>query len=274
MASLSVLILAAGKGVRMRSSTPKVLHKVGALSMIERVVRTAQKLKPTSTAIVVGHEAAQVRDSLKPVSSRLVFFRQPTLNGSGGAVRQALPWIKKQRGLIIITCGDTPLLTEQTLRDLVAAHKTEQNVATVLTTEVETAFGYGRIVRGLDGRVIKIVEDLEATPKERKIHEINTGTFCFDVKALVAAVPRLTNKNQKKEYYLTDVLEILNQQGVRVGAAMCDDATEALGVNSKSDLAKAWSTLNHRTLEHLMAEGVTVIDPSSTYIDESVSIEQ
>ncbi len=272
MPSLSILILAAGKGTRMRSSLPKVLHKVGPTSMIERVVRSTQALKPASTAVIVGHQADRVKSSLSLTRASLKFFKQSVLNGSGGAVKQALSWIKKQKGVVLVTCGDTPLLTSTTFKNLLSVHKRDGNSATVLSAHVETPAGYGRIKRALDGRVLKIVEELDARPEEKRIHEINIGTYCFDAKALAHALPKLKAANAKKEFYLTDVLEILNARGTRVGAAVCEDSSEGWGVNSKADLAKIWAALNRRTLGSLMDRGVTIIDPASTYIDESVKI--
>lgn len=272
MAGLSVLILAAGKGVRMKSSLPKVLHPVGGIPMVERVVRAAQKLKPSGIGVVLGHEADRVKSALAATKLNLRYFSQKKLDGSGGAVRTAMSWLRPRSGVVLVTCGDTPLLQTGTLQALLATHRRDRNLATVLTADVPTPFGYGRIVRGFDGKVQRIVEELDASTEERRIHEINTGTYVFDAKKLVAALPKLSASNQKKEYYLTDVLEIVRQSGGRIGAHLCDNYEEAQGVNSRVDLAKAESALRQRTLRRLMEQGVTVVDPNSTYVDEQVVV--
>jgi bifunctional UDP-N-acetylglucosamine pyrophosphorylase / glucosamine-1-phosphate N-acetyltransferase len=272
MASLSILILAAGKGTRMKSTLPKVLHPVGGLPMIDRVLSTCEELTPSHIGIVVGHQAESVRMVIKKKYRSSQFFTQKQLNGSGGAVRQALSWLKKQKGMVIVTCGDTPLLTSTTLKRLVSAHAKQRNAATVLTTLMINPSGYGRIVRDYDDSVEKIVEELDATSDEKKIQEINTGSYCFEAEALARALPRLTNNNAKKEFYLTDVLGILKHDKRRVGAFVCADANESMGINRRRDLALAESILNRRTLDKLMDKGITIVDPVTTYIGDQVKI--
>jgi bifunctional UDP-N-acetylglucosamine pyrophosphorylase/glucosamine-1-phosphate N-acetyltransferase len=272
MPQISALILAAGKGVRMKSALPKVLHSVGGIPMLARVLTTVNSLRPTSVGVVVGHRADLIRKSLASSPGKPAVFTQPVLNGSGGAVRAALSWVRRQRGAIVVTCGDTPLLRAETLKDLLKSHIRNRNVATVLTTEVPVPFGYGRIVRGFDGRVQRIVEELDASVEERRIQEINTGTYVFDGRTLARILPRLKPNNQKHEYYLTDVLEILNQEGGRVGAHVSDDREESQGVNSRADLASAEATFRRRILKSHMDNGVTLLDPDTTYIDEFVKI--
>jgi bifunctional UDP-N-acetylglucosamine pyrophosphorylase / glucosamine-1-phosphate N-acetyltransferase len=269
---VSILILAAGKGVRMRSVKPKVLHTLGGQPMIERVLKTAYRLKPNSVAMVVGHQAEAVKAHVQSRYPEVNFFFQKKQDGSGGAVRSALSWVKKQRGVVLVTCGDSPLLQESTLRELLKSHRGFGNRVTVLSTLLSNPFGYGRIVRGSGEEVLRIVEELDASQDERNIREINSGTYAFDAASLKYAIPRLKNNNQKKEYYLTDVLEMTRNSGGRIGGVICENSEEALGVNSRRDLAKAEKALRLRKLEELMKAGVTLIDPSSTFVDESVQV--
>jgi bifunctional UDP-N-acetylglucosamine pyrophosphorylase/glucosamine-1-phosphate N-acetyltransferase len=271
MASFSLLILAAGKGTRMKSTLPKVLHKVGGLSLVERVIRTGSSLKPTSVCVIVGHGADQVQARLKHFPN-LMYATQRELNGSGGAVRQALSWLKKQTGDVIVACGDAPLIQKQTLKDLLSDHRRQKNAATVLTAKMPDPSGYGRIVRSADGSVRGIVEHLDATAEQRAIDEINTGTYCFNARQLARVLPKLSNQNAKREYYLTDTLSLLNAVGERVGASLCANASETQGINSRVELAQAENALNQRTLRSLMESGVSIIDPANTYVAETVKV--
>jgi bifunctional UDP-N-acetylglucosamine pyrophosphorylase/glucosamine-1-phosphate N-acetyltransferase len=272
MKSTSILILAAGKGTRMKSNLPKVLHAVGGVPMVERVVRAAERLKPTGLCVIVGHGGDQVRGHVRSFSPKADFAVQKILNGSGGAVRQALAWLKRQSGDVIVTCGDAPLIRPETFSALVGQHRRQKNAATVLTTHMPNPFGYGRIVRAYDNAVERIVEHLDATDDERKITEINSGTYCFNARALARALPRLKNTNAKKEFYLTDTLEILRNEGGRIGAVVCDDHQEILGINSRAELALAESIARDRKCRALMAAGVTIIDPATTYVEETVTV--
>jgi len=272
MKSISILILAAGKGTRMKSSLPKVLHRVGGVPMVERVVRAGDAMKASSLCVIVGHGGSAVSAHVKGVSPKAAFAEQKVLNGSGGAVRQALAWLKKQKGDVIVTCGDAPLIRRETFAALVAQHRKQKNAATVLTTHMPNPFGYGRIVRSYDSAVERIVEHLDASEDERKLTEINSGTYCFDARALSRALPKLKNNNAKKEFYLTDTLEILRTGGGRIGAVVCADHNEILGINSRAELALAESIANHRKCAELMAAGVTIIDPDDTYVQDTVKV--
>jgi bifunctional UDP-N-acetylglucosamine pyrophosphorylase/glucosamine-1-phosphate N-acetyltransferase len=271
MKPVSILILAAGKGVRMKSETPKVLHPVGGTPMVDIVCDTVAKLKPAGVAVIIGHQGERIRSHIKTGWPKTKFFNQNVLDGSGGAVRRALGWLRSQRGDVIVTCGDMPLLQEESLRGLIKAHRQEKNLVTVLTAVVERPFGYGRIVRRHDGAVERIVEELDASPRERNIREINTGTYCFNAKALARVLPKLSNKNAKKEYYLTDTLTLLAETG-SIGAVTCLDPNEALGVNRRRDLVLAESARRQRKLGELMDAGVTIIDPASTYVENQVEV--
>lgn len=271
MANLSVLILAAGKGVRMKSRLPKVLHPINGVPMVELVYRTIAALKPSAVAMVVGHQGADVKAYLRKNGRKPDFFTQRTLNGTGGAVRQALSWLKRRKGSVIVTCGDMPVLQTSSLKELLKAHMQLKNTVTILTATVAQPQGYGRIVREGDD-VDRIVEELDATDHERNLHEINTGTYCFDAKALARVLPKLKNNNAKKEYYLTDVIHLLKEEGGRVGGVSCFDPQEALGVNKRVDQALAEAALRRRKIEELMDGGVTVIDPATTYVAQNVKV--
>lgn len=272
MSNISILILAAGKGTRMKSDLPKVLHQVGGVSLVERVCRSAEKLKPSGIAVIVGHGAELVRNEVRQRHPKAAFFTQRVLNGTGGALRQAASWLKKQKGDVIVTCGDAPLIRAETFSALVAAHRSQKNLATVLTTELLHPRGYGRIIRESDGAVERIVEELDATEEERRVHEINTGTYCFNAKALASVLPKLRNDNAKKEFYLTDTLELLRDAGGRIGAEICPDSAETIGINSRIELSMAEQTVNQRKLAALMTAGVTIIDPASTYVSDEVQV--
>lgn len=272
MANISFLILAAGKGTRMKSKLPKVLHHVGGIPMIERVVRTAASCGAANVCVVVGHGAGDVINHVKGKYPKTQFAVQKSLNGSGGAVRAASAWLKKQRGTVVVACGDAPLITKETFLGLVKLHGKEKNVATVLTTKLTDPAAYGRIVRGLGGDVEKIVEFLDADADERSINEINSGTYAFDARSLSKVLPKLSNKNAKREFYLTDTLELLRSAGGRIGGQICPDSDEVQGINSRLDLSKAERTVGRRKVEELMAAGVTVIDPEDTYVADTVKV--
>jgi bifunctional UDP-N-acetylglucosamine pyrophosphorylase / glucosamine-1-phosphate N-acetyltransferase len=272
MPNISVLILAAGKGTRMKSALPKVLHPVAGVPMVQRVITALSPLRPVSTCVIIGHGADRVRELVSGISPRTTFAVQKILNGSGGAVRQAAAWLKRQSGEVIIACGDAPLIRTETFSSLIRQHRSEGNVATVLTTIMPDPTGYGRIVRGYDGSVARIVEHLDATDTERGISEINTGTYCFSAKALARVLPRLKNDNAKKEFYLTDTLELLAAEGGRVGGVIAGDHWETMGINSRVELATAEGIAFRRKARELMEAGVTVIDPDDTYIHETVKV--
>jgi bifunctional UDP-N-acetylglucosamine pyrophosphorylase/glucosamine-1-phosphate N-acetyltransferase len=272
MSSLSTLILAAGKGVRMKSATPKVLHPVGGTPMVDVVLKTVHALKPAHISVITGHQSEAVRAHIKKGWPQSSFVLQPALDGSGGAVRRALSWIKKQRGDILITCGDMPLQQVESLRNLLKTHRMSGNAATVLTAKVDNPFGYGRIIRRPGGAVAKIVEELDASAREKDINEINTGTYVFNAKALASVLPKIKNQNAKKEYYLTDTLELLQQVGGKVGASLTLESNEGMGVNRRRDLALVESALRLRKLGQLMDDGVTIVDPATTYIGPEVKV--
>ncbi|NBE54308.1 bifunctional UDP-N-acetylglucosamine diphosphorylase/glucosamine-1-phosphate N-acetyltransferase GlmU [Streptomyces boluensis] len=272
----AVVVLAAGEGTRMKSKTPKVLHAICGRSLVGHVVAAAQELEPERLVVVVGHAREQVVTHLAESDPAIRTAVQEEQNGTGHAVRMGLEELAGERaveGTVIVVCGDTPLLTGETLRALAATHGADGNAVTVLTAEVPDATGYGRIVRDAAGAVTAIVEHKDADAAQRAIREINSGVFAFDGGLLADALGKVRTDNSQGEEYLTDVLGILRAAGHRVGASVAGDHREIAGINNRVQLAEARRTLNDRLLERAMLAGVTVVDPASTLVDVSVTFE-
>ncbi|HVE12520.1 MAG TPA: bifunctional UDP-N-acetylglucosamine diphosphorylase/glucosamine-1-phosphate N-acetyltransferase GlmU [Elusimicrobiota bacterium] len=276
---LGVLILAAGQGTRMVSTLPKVLHRLGGRPMIYYLVRLANAMKPSGIGIVVGHQddvvRKEVQDLLKDagVTRPVTFIHQKDVSGSGAAVIESLPFLKKFQTAMVL-CGDTPLLTFDTVYAMLHSHRESKGQVTMLTARVRNPKGYGRILRSTSGEVIRVVEETEANPKEAAISEINSGTYTFEVPLLVQALKDLKPQGPKHERYLTQALEIMRQKGGRVSAYQASSPDEALGVNTRVQLALAERVLNRRMLERLMLSGVTVLDAETTYADADVEVGQ
>ena len=269
MQEMVAVILAAGKGTRMKSALPKVLHAVGGRPMLRHVMTAAEQAGAKRTIVVVGFGGDQVQAKIGAAAE---YVLQAEQLGTGHAMMQVQPVLAGFSGTILLLCGDTPLLTDKTLLALVAAHQQSGAAATVLTAMPADATGYGRILRNESGQVLGIVEQKDATPEQKKIGEINTGIYCFEAAPLFAALAGLTCNNAQKEYYLTDVLAILAQAGQQVGAVEVADFQETLGINSRLQLAEAEKILRQRKLVELMDSGVTVMDPASTFVDATVSV--
>ncbi|MFE0192905.1 bifunctional UDP-N-acetylglucosamine diphosphorylase/glucosamine-1-phosphate N-acetyltransferase GlmU [Streptomyces sp. NPDC058989] len=275
----AVVVLAAGEGTRMKSATPKVLHALCGRSLVGHVVAASRELDPQNLVVVVGHAREQVQAHLAGIDPDVRTAVQHEQKGTGHAVRTALEELSGSGvvldGTVIVVCGDTPLLTGETLRRLGDTHAADKNAVTVLSAEVPDATGYGRIVRDADtGAVTAIVEHKDAGDAQRAIREINSGVFAFDARLLVDALGKVRTDNSQGEEYLTDVLGIVREAGHRVGAAVAADHREILGINNRVQLAEARRLLNERLLERAMLAGVTVVDPASTFIDVSVVFEQ
>jgi bifunctional UDP-N-acetylglucosamine pyrophosphorylase/glucosamine-1-phosphate N-acetyltransferase len=274
-----VLILAAGEGTRMESSIPKVLHPVGGKPMVFHLLRLAHALKPQGIGVVVGYESEKVRAEILQMakgwgaSRTPIFIQQKSPTGSGGAVLESIPFLKKFQTAMVL-CGDTPLLCYETLYAFWNSHREQKSQVTLLTAKSPHPKGYGRIVRGPLGDVLKIVEENEATPKEAAITEINSGAYCFETELLMHAVREIEPVGQKREQYLTHALELIRREGGRVAAFMSPSFEEVIGVNSRIQLAQAERVLNRRVLDRLMLSGVTVIDPAHTYADTDVEVER
>lgn len=264
-----VIILAAGKGTRMKSDLPKVLHKVAGISMLEYVFRSVSAIKPEQLVTVVGHKAELVQEVL---AGQTDFVHQTEQLGTGHAVMMAESNLAGLEGQTLVIAGDTPLITGESLKGLLDFHVSHKNVATILTAQADNPFGYGRIVRNKIDEVVKIVEQKDATDFEQQITEINTGTYVFDNKRLFEALKNITTNNAQGEYYLTDVIGIFKEAGEKVGAYKLQDFNESLGVNDRLALATAEKVMRQRINNQHMLNGVTFIDPASTYIDIDVEL--
>ena len=264
-----VIVLAAGKGTRMKSKLYKVLHQVCGKSMVEYVVEAAQAIKPDKIVTIVGNGAEEVK---KVLANKSEFVLQKKQLGTGDAVLTASDELAAEKGATLVITGDTPLFTSQTFQKLFDYHQSKGNAATVLTAQAPNPYGYGRIIRDDQDNVLRIVEQKDATADELKINEINTGVFCFDNQLLFSALKKVDNQNAQGEYYLTDVLEILRNEGQRIGAYKMPDFSESLGVNDRYALAQATKIMQKRINKKHMANGVTFIDPDTAYIDAEVKI--
>ena len=263
------IILAAGKGTRMKSDLPKVLHKVAGISMLEHVFRSVNAIDPEKTVTVVGHKAELVEQVL---AGQTDFVRQTEQLGTGHAVMMAEPVLENLTGQTLVIAGDTPLITGESLKNLIDFHINHKNVATILTAEADNPFGYGRIVRNQHEEVLKIVEQKDASDFEQQIKEINTGTYVFDNARLFEALKNINTNNAQGEYYITDVIGIFRENGEKVGAYILKDFDESLGVNDRVALATAESVMRRRINQQHMVNGVSFVNPHATYIDVDVEI--
>jgi bifunctional UDP-N-acetylglucosamine pyrophosphorylase/glucosamine-1-phosphate N-acetyltransferase len=270
-----VIVMAAGQGTRMKSATPKVLHEIGGRSLVGHAVVTARALAPEHLVVVVGTGREQVEAHLAAIDPDVRTAVQEQQLGTGDAVRAGLTAVPDGfEGEVIVTSGDVPLLTTDTLQELVAEHDKSANAITVLTARVPDPTGYGRIVPAEDGSVAGIVEHKDATPEQRQIDEINAGIYVFDAATLRDGLSRIGTDNAQGELYLTDVLAIAKGDGKRVGAFVTEDAMQTEGVNDRVQLATLRAELNRRTLDTLMRSGVTIVDPNTTWVDSTVTLEQ
>jgi bifunctional UDP-N-acetylglucosamine pyrophosphorylase/glucosamine-1-phosphate N-acetyltransferase len=269
----AVVVLAAGEGTRMRSARPKVLHEIGGRSLVGHAVAAADGLGADRLVVVVGHGRDAVTAHLAEVAPHARIAVQAEQLGTGHAVQQALPEAGDvASGTVVVTYGDVPLLSAATLADLVARHAAEGNAVTVLTARVADPTGYGRIVRAADGSVAAIVEHRDATDLQRGIDEINSGIYAFDGAALLDGLARLRPDNDQGELYLTDVLALARAEGGRVAAVVIDDVWQTEGVNDRVQLAALRRELNRRVVEGWMRDGVTIVDPATTWVDVTVQL--
>ncbi|WP_407644212.1 bifunctional UDP-N-acetylglucosamine diphosphorylase/glucosamine-1-phosphate N-acetyltransferase GlmU [Falsibacillus albus] len=263
------VILAAGQGTRMKSKLYKVLHPVCGKPMVEHVVDQISELDINKTVTIVGHGAELVQSQLEGKSE---FALQEEQLGTAHAVMQAKNVLGSQEGVTLVVCGDTPLIKASTMEALIQLHQGQGAKATILTAHANDPTGYGRIIRNEEGHVEKIVEHKDASDEERKVKEINTGTYCFDNQALFQALENVSNDNSQGEYYLPDVIEILKEQGEIVSAYQTEDFEETLGVNDRVALSEAERIMKKRINEKHMRNGVTFIDSANTYIGADVEI--
>ena len=263
------IILAAGRGTRMRSGTPKVLHKILGKPMIRYVLDSVKGAGVSDVILVAGYSSSLLQDAVIDLARIAV---QKKLLGSGDAVKTAKKALKNYAGNVLVVCGDTPLIRAETIKNLIAKHASSGASATILTARMSDPEGYGRIVRDGSGRVSSIVEEEEASLYEEVINEINVGTYCFKMPELFEALDAVRPDNKKKEVFLTDAISILKNKGKLVESYLTGDPDEAIGVNTRMDLATATAILKDRIAEQLMLEGVTIQDPASTMIYPGVKI--
>lgn len=282
--STTAVILAAGHGTRMKSSRPKPLHVMCGRPMVLHVIHALEAADPARTMVVVGHGAERVTDEVRlaaPDWANVDFAVQHRQRGTGDAASVGLSALDERDGVghgdvddestVVVMPGDTPLLRAETIARLVREHESSSNAATLLTADLEEPYGYGRVLRGKDDAVLRVVEERDATPAERAIHEVNTSIYAFKRGLLGPALRRIKNNNAQSEYYLTDVVEVLTSVGHRVGATKAD-AVEVTGVNDRWQLALAERELRARTNRSLLLAGVTMLDPRQTFIDVTVHI--
>ncbi|MFB5269016.1 bifunctional UDP-N-acetylglucosamine diphosphorylase/glucosamine-1-phosphate N-acetyltransferase GlmU [Paenibacillus enshidis] len=263
------VILAAGQGKRMKSKLYKVLHPVCGKPMVGHVSDTIRQVGVSRSIAVVGHGAEAVQAYLGNAAE---YVLQTEQLGTGHAVKMAKELLAQENGTTIVICGDTPLVTTETLESLIRLHEERGAAATILTAHLDQPQGYGRVIRDASGSVTKIVEQKDCTPAEERVQEINTGTYCFDNAKLFSALEQITNQNAQQEYYLTDVIGIMRGDGDGIEAYMTNDPAESIGVNDRIALSEAERLMRERIVRRHMLNGVTVIDPSSTYIDSDVII--
>ncbi len=268
---IATIILAAGKGTRMKSDLVKVLHPILGLPMISYPLELSLNgIKAEKTIVVVGHQADRIQEIFK--NSNIDFALQKEQLGTGHAVLQAIPFLRSFSGTVLILCGDVPLVRLETLRSFIDTYKKNESTLCVLTAVVEEPFGYGRILRNPEGWLEKIVEEKDALEEERRIREINTGIFCVKASFLTEGLREIGKENAQGEYYLTDMVEIAKKKGLRCSAHIVADPVEIMGINTRVDLAMANEKLRLEMLRELMLSGVTVIDPQTTYVDRTVEV--
>ncbi|GGF52631.1 bifunctional protein GlmU [Marmoricola endophyticus] len=272
MPDLTVIVLAAGGGTRMKSKTAKVLHPVAGRSMVGHVLNAVAAVRPTRVVAVVGHQREAVSAHIAQLMPEVVLAVQETQDGTAHAVSTAMRAAGETTGTVLVTYADTPLLEGANLRAFAEDHTASGRAMSILSGELADPTGYGRIVRGADGSVESIVEEKDATPAQRALREINSGIVAFDAGFLADALPRIGNDNAKREYYLTDTVALARAAGERVDAFRLDDVSQTLGANDRAQLAALGRVLNDRIVSRWMAEGVTVMDPATTWVEADVSL--
>ncbi len=266
--NLAVVILAAGQGTRMKSSRPKVLHRLGGQPLVEYALAAAQSLTDQLPVLVIGHGADAVRSAL---GERVVYVTQAEQLGTGHAVQQAAPLLKGRSDYVVVTYSDMPLIRVESLHALVETQTRRLGPLTMLTVRASHPSDFGRVVRDETGKVLAIVEVAQATPEQKRITELNPGAYCFKADWLWATLPRLP-LSPKGEYYLTDLIGLAVAEGGDVATVVSEDEAEAIGINTCAQLAEAEAALRKRVNERWMAEGVTLSDPATAYIEPSVQL--
>jgi len=272
--NLTVIVLAAGGGTRMKSKTVKVLHPVAGRSMIGHVLTAVRAMEPQRIVAVVGNQRDQVGPHIQELVPDAVLAVQEEQHGTGHAVRVAMDAVGTTEGTVIVVTGDTPLLRAESLAAFAAEHDAAQRAVSILSARVADPFGYGRVLRNAEGDVEGIVEEKDATREQREIDEISSGILAFDAEFLVDALPKIGNDNAKGEYYLTDAVRLARDAGLTVGAHTIDDVMQTQGANDRVQLAELGREMNRRIVHRWMQEGVTVMDPATTWIEADVVLAQ
>ncbi len=265
---LAVAILAAGKGTRMKSNLPKVLHPLGSITLVERVLNSCKLINPDKSIVIVGYEAEKVKEALSHLN-QVEFVEQKEQLGTGHAIQQLIPYLKGFTGDLLVLNGDLPLLRPETLQQLLETHQQNSNAATLLTANLPNPKGYGRVFCDGNNLVNQIVEDRDCNSAQKQNHRINAGVYCFNWQSLTEVLPKLSTNNDQQEYYLTEVFDYLKP----VMALDVEDYLEITGINDRRQLAVAHDILQARIKENWMLAGVTMIDPDSITIDETVQLD-
>ena len=268
MKNVTAVILAAGMGTRMRSDIPKVLHRVASRTMLERIMSNLKSSGVEDIIAVVGYRADRIEDLFR---EQLRFVRQPELLGSGDALAHAVDFMTSRENEVLVTCGDTPLISPATYKKIVKAHFAKKVSCVLLTARVGDPSSYGRIIRDRSGNILRIVEEKDLVGEEKNINEINVGTYCFHKGELTKYIREIEINEKKKEFYLTDIVDILRKKGKKVVSVSCGNG-EHIGVNSRRDLADVNALIYRKKAEELMDAGVTIVDPAAVYIDDSAVI--
>ena len=267
------VILAAGKGTRMKSDTPKVLHQIYSKTLLGYVIDAVNNTgMADENYVIVGHQSERVEEFVKENYTNAKTVLQSPQLGTGHAVSMVCPYLENFDGEVIILCGDTPLITSDTLKTFIEAHRKMQSDITVMSAIFDDPTNYGSIIRNSDNSLNSIVEEKDATPEQKRVTEINAGIYCLNWTKIKDAFSQLKTNNAQGEYYLTDIIEWGNKQGLSVNAHILERNEEIYGINSKSNLAQATKMLTTRTLEKYMADGITIVDPNSTWIDPQTEI--
>lgn len=269
MNKFSAVILAAGQGKRMNSDICKVMHKISGKPLAKWVKDKLDDAGCEKEVMVVGHKKEQVMEFF---GDSVLYSEQSEMKGTGHAVMMAQPHFEGTGTTVMVLCGDAPLISEGLIRSVVDFHKKSGSCATVVSAKLDNPFGYGRIIKDKDGALLKIVEEKDASEDEKKVNEVNSGMYCFESEYLFDALSKIKNDNAQGEYYLTDTISVLKSEGKKVFAYTADDANEILGVNNRIDLANAQKIKNAEIVKKHLVNGVTIIDPETTYIDDEAVI--
>ena len=269
MGKIMSITLAAGNGKRMNSNKSKVVHEIYGKPLVKRAVENVEKAGITENIVIVGNKS---EDVMAILGESVKYAHQEQRLGTGHAVMQAKKYLENQKGKVVIVNADVPILRPETIKELIDKSIENKEYATVLTAIYENPKGYGRVLRDEGGSIKGIIEDKDATDSEKEIKEINSGIYCFDIEELVLALDELKPNNAQNEYYITDVVKIMNDKGLKIGALIIKDNTELLGVNDRKQLAELTNVLKLRINDMHMLNGVTIVDPNNTYIYDDVEI--